>query len=299
MVRSSGQLGRKMPVRPANITMTLTNALQPDQQAALWDDHVAVYEAVFEPLTSRFGARALDLLGRSSGCRIIDVGAGCGGLALLAQDRGLDVLAVDASERMVERIRARARTAGERPARIRAEVMDAAALTLPDDSFDAAISVFGVVLLPDTEAGMRELARVVKPGAPVAIVTWTETHRYELATRLLDAIAAVRGPLPPPKAMPAQLRYQDPVVFRALLTSVGLDVRSITPIEERWTLPSAAWIAQNIAFAPGMAAMVDGLGADRGAVLQHFVTTLERDRGAGEVTLSAVAHFGIGTTPDR
>jgi SAM-dependent methyltransferase len=177
--------------------------------------------------------------------------------------------------------------------------MDAAALTLPDDSFDAAISVFGVVLLPDTEAGMRELARVVKPGAPVAIVTWTETHRYELATRLLDAIAAIRGPLPPPKAMPAQLRYQDPVVFRALLASADLDVRSITPIEERWTLPSALWIARNIAFAPGMAAMVDGLGADRGAVLQHFVTTLERDRGAGEVTLSAVAHVGIGTTPDR
>jgi SAM-dependent methyltransferase len=250
-------------------------------------------------LTAAFGSRALDLLDAPAGSRIIDVGAGCGGLAVLAQDRGIDVLAVDASEQMVQRIRARAEAAGERPGRIRAEVMDAAALTFPDDSFDAAISVFGVVLLPDAEAGMRELARVVKPGSPVAVVTWTETHRYELATRLLDAIAAVRGPLPAPKTLPAQLRYQDPAVFHALIASAGLDVREITQLEERWTLPSAAWIAQNIAFAPGMAAMVRGLGSERNAVLQYFASTLERDRGLAEVTLSAIAHVGIGVKPGR
>jgi len=218
-------------------------------------------------------------------------------LALLAQERDIDVLAVDASERMVQRIRARAEGAGARPGRIRAEVMDAGALTLPDDSFDAAISVFGVVLLADAEAGMRELARVVKPGSPVGIVAWTETERYELATRLLDATAAVRGPLPPPKVLPAQLRFREPAVFEALLASAGLNVRSITRLEERWALPSAAWIVQNIAFAPGMAAMVQALGSDRDAVLEHFVSTLERDQGAGKVTLSAVAHVGIGVKP--
>jgi len=279
--------------------MTLPTELQPDQQAALWDGHVGVYETVFEPLTAAFGDRTVELLGFAAGSRIIDAGAGCGGLALLAQERGIDVLAIDASEGMVQRIRARAEAAGARPGRIRAEVMDAGALTLPDDSFDGAISVFGVVLLPDAEGGMRELARVVKPGSPVAVVTWTETHRYELATRLLDAIAAVRGPLPAPKTVPAQLRFQDPAVFRTLLASAGLQVRSITRLEERWTLPSAAWIAENIAFAPGMAAMVRGLGSDRDAALQYFKTTLERDQGFGPVTLSAVAHAGIGVKPNR
>ena len=277
--------------------MTLATDLQPDQQAALWDDHVAVYESVFEPLTTAFGRRALDLLAIPAGSRIIDVGAGSGGMALLAQNRGIDVLAVDASPHMVERIRTRADATGGRPGRIRAEVMDAAALTLPDDSFDAAISVFGVILLPDAETGVRELARVSRPGAPIAIVTWTETHRYELATRLLDAIAAVRGPLPPQRNYPAQLRFQDPAVFRGLLASAGLEVKSITRIEERWKLPSAAWIAQNIAFAPGMSAMVHGLGSDRNAVMQAFVSALERDQGTGEVTLVAVAHVGIAVKP--
>jgi hypothetical protein len=34
------------------------------------------------------------------------------------------------------------------------------------------------------------------------------------------------------------LRYQDPLVFHALLTSAGLDLRSIAPIGLRWTLLS-------------------------------------------------------------
>ena len=274
--------------------MTLATDLQPDQQAALWDDHVAVYESVFEPLTTAFGRRALDLLGIPAGGRVIDVGAGSGGLALAAQARGIDVLAIDASEQMVQRIRARAAQAGASPARIRAEVMDGAALTFPDDSFDAAISVFGVVLLPDAENGVRQMARVVRPGSPVAVVTWTETHRYELATRLLDAIAAIRGPLPPSGTAPAQLRFQDRAVFHALLTAGGLRIRAIERLEERWKLPSAAWIARHISFAPGMSAMLRGLGSERDAVLQYFTSTLERDQGAGEVALSAVAQVGIG-----
>ena len=57
--------------------------------------------------------------------------------------------------------------------RVRAAVM---ALGLPDGSFDAAISVFGIILFPDADVGMRELARVLKPSARAAIVTWTETE---------------------------------------------------------------------------------------------------------------------------
>jgi ubiquinone/menaquinone biosynthesis C-methylase UbiE len=278
-------------------SMTLATDLQPDQQAALWDDHVAVYEAVFEPLTTAFGRRALDLLAIPVGSRIIDVGAGSGGIALLAQSRDIDVLAIDASERMVQRIRARADAMGNCAGRIRAEVMDGTALTLPDDSFDAAMSVFGVVLFSDAESGVREMTRVVKPGAPIAVVTWTEMERYELAARLLDAIASVRGPLPPPKVLPAQLRFREPSVFRALLVSAGLDVKSITRLEEQWKLPSAAWIAENVGFAPGMSAMIQGLNSGRDAVLRYFVSALEHDKGRGEITLSAVAHVGIGVKP--
>ena len=181
--------------------------------------------------------------------------------------------------------------------RIDAEIMDGMALTLPDASFDAAISVFGVILFPDPGLGMREIARVLKPGGRAAIVTWTAIERYELVARLQAAIAKVRGPQPPPKVLPAQLRFREEAAFHGLLTKVGLVVQDIVPLEERWRVPSARWLADHIAFAPGMAAMAEALGADRAPVLEAFVSALEGDQGAGEVVLSAVAHVGIAVKP--
>ena len=270
--------------------------LQPDQQAARWNHHVAVYEAVFEPLTNGFARRALDRLDVHAGDRLLDVGAGSGGAALMAAARGTNVVAVDASDRMVMRLRERA--AGRQiSGRIEAEVMNGMALTLPDASFDAAISVFGVILFPNPSLGMREIARVLKPGGCAAIVTWTAIERYELVVRLQNAIAKVRGPLPPPKALPAQLRFREEAVFRSLLTDAGLRVQDIVQLEERWHVPSARWLADRIVFAPGMAAMAEALGADHAPVLDAFVSVLERDQGKGEVVLSAVAQVGLAAKP--
>jgi SAM-dependent methyltransferase len=277
--------------------MSLAVDLQPDQKPEGWDDHVAVYEEAFEPLTNAFASRALDLLDLAPGDRLIDVGAGAGGAALIAAARGGDVVAIDASRRMAARIAARANSAGGAAGRVRAAVMDGMALSLPAGSFDAAISVFGVILFPDADLGMREIARVLRPGARAAIVTWTETERYELAARLLGAIAAVRGPQPPPTSVPAQLRFRDKPAFRRLLANTGLVVGAIERVEKRWLLPSARWIAERIAFAPGMSATVGALGADRTAVLDAFVAALERDQGKGEVRLSAVAHIGVAQKP--
>jgi SAM-dependent methyltransferase len=277
--------------------MNVSTELQPDQQPSRWNDHVAVYQAVFEPLTDAFARHALDRLALRSGARLIDVAAGSGGVALRAAARGAQVLAVDAAEDMIRQIRDRANGMQPGAGSIRAEVMDGMALDVPDASFDAAISIFGVILCPDAELGMREIARVLKPGGRVAIVTWTATERYELAVRLVKAIADVRGPPPPPASLPAQLRFRDERVFRGLFAQARLAVEAVTRIVEQWKLPSARWIAERVAFAPGMAATVGGLGADRGAVLDAFVTALEADQGRGEVALSAVAHIGIGLKP--
>lgn len=277
--------------------MTLVAEFQPDQQPARWNDHVGVYEAVFEPLSLAFARHALDRLSLQAGERLIDIGAGAGGVALLAAARSADVLAIDASPGMAARIAARATARPRSSGRVLAAIMDGMALEVPADSFDAAISTFGVILFPDAAAGMREMARVLKPGGRAAVLTWTKPERYELAVRLLGAIAKVRGPLPPPASLPAQLRFKEPEDFRALLAGAGLLVEEIVEIEERWTLPSARWIAEHIAFAPGMAAMTDGLGDDRDSVMRLFVETLERDRGTGQVVLTAVAHLGIACKP--
>ncbi len=264
--------------------------LQPDQDATRWDAHSAAYERMFEPLTDGFAHTALDRLGNLDQADFIDVAAGTGGAALAAAARGARVTAIDASTAMIARIAARA-------SGIEARVADAAALPYPDGAFGAALSSFGIVLLPNPARGMAELHRVLRPGARVAIVTWTEPHRYELASRLRDAVIAVRGAPPAMAELPAQLRFTDPARLAALLTDAGFASIAVERAEASLQAASAASLAGSLDFAPGMTAMLDSLGPDRPAILQSFADTLTADQGTGAVTLGAVAHIAIGQRP--
>ena len=266
---------------------------QPDQDAARWDAHVDAYQHVFEPLTDAFNARALAMLGPLDGVDVLDVAAGAGGAAMAAAALGARVAAVDASPAMVARIAARAEDCTG-PGKVAARLADAAALPFPAASFGAALSSFGIVLLPDPAAGMAELHRVLRPGGRAAVVTWTEPHRYEAAARLRAAVTAVQGAPPPMGDMPAQLRFTDPSRLRALLAGAGFASIQVERMEAALHAPSATDLAGSLGFAPGMAAMLEGLGPDRAAVLRHFRERLEADQGTGAVHLGAVAHVAVG-----
>jgi SAM-dependent methyltransferase len=266
---------------------------QPDQQPLRWDDHVSVYEAVFEPFTLQFARAAIANLGLAVGRSVLDVGAGCGAAALALAERQLRVTAIDASQRMVDRILARA---GERGLSIDARVMDGQALEFDDATFDAALSVLGIILFADAERGLAEMRRVVGPGGRVAVVTWTQPHKYELAAELRAAIQAI-WPEQPPAPLPAQLRYREEVDFRALFRAAGLAEPLITTVTARLEVPSARWLSERIGFAPGMTAMMAGLGNRAPAAIEQFVKNLETRLGRGPIGLSGVAFVGTADVP--
>jgi SAM-dependent methyltransferase len=272
--------------------MTITAILQPDQRPERWDDHVALYEQVFEPLTVEFARAAIGRLKVRRGERVLDVAAGAGGAALALAEAGAAVTAVDGSVGMIDRIKARAAARGMT---VDARVMDGMALDFPDAAFDAALSVLGVILFPDAVKGLREMRRVVRPGGRLAVVTWTQPHRYELAAQLREAILSL-GPEPSaPADLPAQLRFVDAAAFERLFAEAGVDRVATEAVEARLQVPSARWLADRIAFAPGMQAWVSGLGEGRSAALDAFVTRLERSHGSGPLSLGAVASLGVAT----
>lgn len=272
-------------------SMTSASGLQPDQQAGQWDGHVLVYEEVFEPFTLTFANAAIHALGDVAGARVIDVAAGAGGAALALSRRGARVVAVDAAPMMVARCKERAEVEG---LQLDAQAMDGNRLGFPNASFDAGLSIFGVILFPDAEAGLRELARVVRPGGRVALATWTEPQSYELATGLRASAEAIKGPLPM-GTLPAQLRFTDPSQFRALFHAAGLKDIEIKAVRSALRAPSAAWLIARLAFAPGMAALLESFGDARGNILADYQQRLERRFGNKEIVLEGVAAVGIGT----
>ena len=50
---------------------------------------------------------------------------------------------------------------------------DAEDLRFPDASFDAVISIYGVMFAPDHHRAAAELARVCRPGGRIALASWT------------------------------------------------------------------------------------------------------------------------------
>jgi ubiquinone/menaquinone biosynthesis C-methylase UbiE len=189
---------------------------------------------------------------------------------------------------MVDRILMRA---AEHDLAIRAQAMDAEALQFDDATFDAALSVLGVILLRNAERGLAEMRRVVHPGGRVSVVTWTQPQNYELAAELRSAILSIR-PEQPMAPLPAQLRYREESDFRALFAAAGLGEPAITTATARLEAPSARWLSERIGFAPGMAAMMTGLGHRAPAVIERFIENLEMRLGKGPIGLSGVAFIG-------
>ena len=180
--------------------------------------------------------------------------------------------------------------------RVDARVMDGQALDFSDAAFDAALSIFGVILFPDAVKGLAEMRRVLRPGGRVAVVTWTEPDRYELAANLREAILAVE-PEPSPATLPAQLRFVEPDAFKALFADAGFDDVEIETVTAHLKAPSARWLAERIRFAPGMEAWLASLGPRSAAALDAFAARLEEAQGLGPVDLGAVASIGLARVP--
>jgi hypothetical protein len=140
------------------------------------------------------------------------------------------------------------------------------------------------------------MRRVVRPGGRVSVVTWTQPQNYELAAELRAAAQRIWPDQPTPP-LPAQLRYREEIDFRALFLGAGLSDPQITTVTASVYAPSARWLSERIGFAPGMAAMMAGLG-DRGpAVKERFVQDLEARLGQGPIRLSGVTFVGTAWVP--
>lgn len=273
--------------------VAMTGDPEPDQQPHRWDDHVTFYEDVFEPLTQTFAVAAIEALSLEPQSHVLDSGAGTGGAALELARRGHRVAAIDASKAMVRRAKERASSEG---LVIESLTMDGQSLSFRNASFDAALSVLGVILFPDAVRGLSELHRTVRPGGRIALITWTAPEAYELIGELRAAALSVLGSLPP-RPLPAQLRFKEKEQFQALFAAAELPPAEISEVVGELMAPSPAWLAERLAFAPGMAALLDGFGGARAEVVTAFRQRLEATRGSGGISLLARAYLGSVTVP--
>ena len=129
---------------------------------ARYDGIADWYDTEFQPapLESETWQTLSRLLGRGTGS-LVDVGCGTGAYAAGLAGLGWDVTGVDVSEDMLRRAKARG---------VRTVRADATSMPFDDATFDAAISVLTNTDVDDVAAVVREIARVLRPGAPLVYV---------------------------------------------------------------------------------------------------------------------------------
>ena len=160
-----------------------------------WHKWISVISDWSGPFTDQM----LDLAGVAPGRRVLDIAAGDGDQSMKAAQRvGPDgyMLATDISSNLLAFTAASAQEAGLN--NLETQVMDAEHLELEDDSFDAVICRFGLMLLANVDKAMSEIYRVLKPGGHAAAVDLT-THDKSPWLSIPAMIARKHAQLPPPE----------------------------------------------------------------------------------------------------
>jgi demethylmenaquinone methyltransferase/2-methoxy-6-polyprenyl-1,4-benzoquinol methylase len=147
-----------------------TGTLSPEGVRSMFDRIAPVYDLMNRAMTMGLDRRWRRLAAEAvvrPGDRVLDAACGTGDLALADARAGGRVTGLDFSEAMLDRALRKAPELDW----VRGDVL---ALPFPDQNFDAATIGFGIRNVADLEAGLRELARVLRPGGRLAVLEITQ-----------------------------------------------------------------------------------------------------------------------------
>ncbi len=157
------------------------------------------------------------------GHRVLDLGSGTGYPAIVAAEavgnQG-EVVGLDLATEMLERAKRKAYALGLFHLDFR--VSDVTTLSEPDASFDAVISRFCLMFLPDIPKAVGEITRVLKPGGYLAAAVWSTPENNPFAKIPIDVLKQFIEIPPPLPDQPGIFRLAKPGDLSGMTERAGL-----------------------------------------------------------------------------
>jgi len=193
------------------------------QSAPYWEKYRETIRAMFMPVTHAL----IEDAEIASGHSVLDVATGPGEPALsIAEVVGTHgrVFGVDP---VPEMIAAAERAAIQRQlSNARFEIAFADPLPFPTDSFDAAVSRFGIMFFHSPVGDVREMLRVIKPKAKLAFAVWGAAEANPFHYILSSVVDRYVPSAPTPPDSPDAFRFAAPGKLLNVLNEAGVGASS-------------------------------------------------------------------------
>jgi demethylmenaquinone methyltransferase / 2-methoxy-6-polyprenyl-1,4-benzoquinol methylase len=163
----------------------------------------------------RWKRRLVDLASPPAGARALDLAAGTGDIAFALAARGARVVALDVTMRMIEiaRVKAGARAAAGRRRALHYVQGDMVALPFPAASFDIVTTGYGLRNVPDLNAAVDEIGRVLAPGGQLLSLDFNRPGNRVVRAVYLAYLTTVGATL-------GWLLHRDPDTYRYIPASI-------------------------------------------------------------------------------
>ncbi len=207
-----------------------------DQAAQGWSDS----GAVIRPWLNQATQAMLGMAGVKAGCHVLDVAAGAGDQTLdIAERVGPHghVLATDLSPNILRFAAQQVAAAGHSNVEVR--VSDGQDLQIEDARFDAVVCRLGLMFFGDPLQGLREMARVLKPGGGVCTMVFGAPQANPCVTALMST-ALRHADMPPrdPFQPGGLLSLGKPGLIDELFKEAGFREIATTRIAAPFRLPT-------------------------------------------------------------
>ena len=276
--------------------MSAQPAALPEQRADAWSATARDYDAFSEQVTLPFAEDAARLVRIGPGTRVLDVAAGTGNFTFAAARRGARVLATDFAATMIELLQRKVRDQGL-DAAVDTAIMDGQALDLPDESFDVAASIFGLLFFPDHDRGLRELLRVLVPGGRAVVSTWAPPPRGDMSRILGNAMSKAMPNMPAPSGPPHWAGLGEADAFRNRLITNGFARAHVVEVRHAWVFDHIAAFTETMPkAAPGAVAMFASMTPEQRTTFNDAIADdLRARQGDGPYAITHEALIAVGT----
>jgi ubiquinone/menaquinone biosynthesis C-methylase UbiE len=215
------------------------------QQRQIWDNAAKGWQAwweTFEQGAQKVSDKIVELADIKSNDRVLDIATGIGEPSVTAAKRvkpNGKVWATDISPQMIAIAKTRAKSLGLDNSIIEFRESDAEKLDFPGGSFNAVVSRWGLMFLPNLPTALTRIRGLLVPGGRLAAAVWPAPSKVPI----LDlAFATVRKELnapPPPPGTPGPFALADTEALRRSFSQAGFKDIQVETINATFGFDSA------------------------------------------------------------